>query len=269
MTTFQTVVKYLAMALAICLIIGIVGGLVSTVGLFTGFHADDAVLEEMKTYSVGPQIRTLEVSISAADFVIKQADAFAVESNLKYLSVSEKNGTLTIREERKGAATYTDSALTLYIPAGAVLEEINIMTGAAKLTADTISADTVKLQLGAGDVHIGHFYAASKADVEGGAGRITVDSGSIRNLELEMGIGELNLTAALLGSSDLNFGVGASNLTLLGGKDDYRLDLEKGIGNITVEGKSVSDYGSSGSGEHRVEIEGGIGAIHVMFRDAA
>lgn len=265
MTTFQKVIKYLAMAFAVFLTVSIIGGLLSAVGLFSGFTADDAVLEDTRVYEVRSEIQSLDIQINAADFAIKQAEAFSVESNLKYLSVSEDDGVLTIKEEKKYTATYTDALLTLYIPAGAAFDKINIITGAARLTAEPLIAESVKLQLGAGDVRIESLTASVKADIEGGAGKITVDSGTLNDLELKMGVGELNLTAALLGSSELTFGVGESNLTLLGSKDDYRVEVEKGLGNITVDGKSVTDFGNSGSGENHVEIEGGIGRIDLRF----
>ena len=82
-----------------------------------------------------------------------------------------------------------------------------------------------------------------------------------------MGMGELNLTAALLGDSDLNFGVGESNVTLIGSKDDYKVDIEKDIGNITVDGKTVTDFGSSGNGKNYIEIEVGIGTINLKFQE--
>ena len=36
---------------------------------------------------------------------------------------------------------------------------------------------------------------------------------------------------------------------------------------IFVDGKAASDYGSSGDGTNIVEINGGIGAIHVLFQE--
>ena len=62
-------------------------------------------------------------------------------------------------------------------------------------------------------------------------------------------------------------GVGESNITLLGSKEDYKLELEKGLGNISVDGVNVSDYGSSGNGTNKVEINGGVGSINVRFED--
>lgn len=268
MTAFQKAIKYLAMAFAVFLTVSILGGLLSATSLLGVFHATDAVLEENKVYQVQPGIRSLDIRINAADVTIRQAEGFSVESNLKYLSVAENDGALVIKEEKKYAATYTDAVLTLCVPAGTEFEKVNITTGAAKLTADTLSAKSLKLQLGAGDVSIGNLNAWTEADIEGGAGRITVAGGILNDLDLEMGAGELNLTAALLGDSDLALGVGESNLTLIGSKEEYRVDIEKGLGSVTVDGKAVSGFRST-TGDNRVEIEGGIGAIHLRFQEAA
>ena len=97
MTTFQKVIKYLAMAFAIFLTVSIIGGLLSMFGLFGGFFGGDAVTEDIKTYSVSSDIQSLEVKINAADFTIKQGESFSVESNLKHLTVEDKNGVLTIK----------------------------------------------------------------------------------------------------------------------------------------------------------------------------
>lgn len=267
MSAFQKTVKYLAMAVAAFLAVSILGGILGAAGLIGGLFTEPSIAGETLEYTVNTPIQSLDVQINAADFVIREADTFSVESNLKDLSISEENGVLVIKEKQKWAAVYTDTYLTLSIPADTVFEKVRIVTGAAKLTADCLQADTLKLQLGAGDVHITKLYASSKADIEGGAGKITIADGSLKNLELEMGVGELNLTAALLGNSDLAFGVGESNLALLGSRENYAVEMEKGIGSIAIDGKMVTDFGCCGNGANRVEIESGIGTIHVQFRD--
>ena len=61
MTTFQKVIKYLAMAFALFLIVSIIGGILSMFGLFGGFFGGDAVTEDIKTYEVSSDIQSLEV----------------------------------------------------------------------------------------------------------------------------------------------------------------------------------------------------------------
>ena len=198
-------------------------------------------------------------------------EAFSVESNLKNLKVDDKDGCLIIKDLTKnklfGGGSYEKAVLTIYVPVGTVFENVNITTGAGRLTVDNLSAETIDFELGAGEVSIGSLVATKSADIEGGAGRITVSGGALKNLDMDMGVGELNLTSAFSGECKLDMGVGESNITLIGNKDDYKLDLEKGLGSITVDGKDVSDFGSSGNGTNKVDISGGIGAINVRFEE--
>ena len=233
-----------------------------------GCNKHDVVLDEAKTYEITSEIHSLDIRISAADFKIQHGDEILVESNLKYLSVSEKDGVLTIVDEEKNYND-SDAMLTLYVPNGTVFDEVDITTGAAKMTVGTLSANSLELKLGAGDVRIDSLNASSDVDIEGGVGQITIASGTLNDLTLEMGMGELNLTVAVLGDSDLKFGVGESNVTLIGCKDDYKVDIEKGLGSITVDGKTVTEYDSSGNGQNHIEIEGGVGAVNLKYQDVS
>lgn len=267
MTTLQKVIKYLAIAFAIFLTVTIIGGILSAVGLFGGLFAWDAATEEMKTYSVTSEIHSLNIQINAADLYIKESEAFSVESNLKYLKVEEKGDVLIIEETKKFSGSYNDAVLTICVPAGTVFDKTDLTTGAGRLTIETLSSGTLDFVLGAGDVSINSLIATKSADIEGGAGRITISSGALKDLDLEMGVGQLNLTSVLTGDCQMDLGIGESNITLIGDKNDYKFDLEKGLGNISVDGKNVSDFGSSGNGVNKVEINGGIGAINVKFME--
>ena len=276
MTTLQKVIKYLALAFAIFLTVSIVGGILSAVGLLGSLFSDDDaergdVIGETKNYTVSSEISDLNIQINAADFYIKEGNSFSVESNLKNLEVDEKNGCLTLKDLTKiklnGSNAYENAVLTIWVPVGTVFDNVNIKTGAGRFTVDSLSAATIGFELGAGDVTISKLIAEKSANIEGGAGRITISDGAIKNLDLEMGLGQLNLTAALTGDCNLDSGVGEMNVTLLGSKDDYELDIEKGIGNITVDGKNVTDFGSSGNGANEVDIHGGVGAINVRFNN--
>ena len=265
MTALQKVIKYLAIAFAVFLVVSIVSGILSAVRLLGGFAPGDAVADEVKTYSVTNQIHDLNIRINAADLCIKEGETFLVESNLKHLKVQDKDGVLNVEETTKFSRTYNGAVLTVYVPAETIFDRAVLVTGAGRLTVDRLSANVLELELGAGEVSVGYLSAQKYANIEGGAGRVTVSDGALRELDLEMGVGQLNLTAALTGECELDLGVGESNITLIGEQDDYRLDLEKGLGTITVDGKQVSDPGSSGNGPNSVEINGGVGAVRVTF----
>ena len=232
------------------------------------FSVESAVQEENKVYHIGGNIESLEIQIGAANVFVKQADRFYVESNLKYLTVTEQSGLLKIQEERKLAVGDKTAMLTVYIPAGIRFESVRIISGAAKLTADILEADNVKLELGAGDAQFGLLNAFERAEISGGgAGKITVSSGTLQDLELDMGVGALDLTVALRGNSELSLGVGTSKVLLLGDPDAYTLDVEKGTGVVKVCGEKIDDAQRRGNGEHRVDIEGGLGTVEVDFQN--
>ena len=200
MTTLQKAIKYLAMVFAVFLAVSIIGGILGAVGLIGGLFSGDAILEDVKTYSVAAEIRNLDIEINAADLSIKEGEAFSVECNLKHLKVEEHSGRLTIRETKKFTGTYSGAVLTVYVPAGTVFDNVNLTTGAGRLTIGHLSAGTLDFELGAGDVSIDDLIATREADIEGGAGRITIADGALKNLNLEMGVGQLNLTSALSGN---------------------------------------------------------------------
>ena len=246
----------------------IVAALVFLLLTLTSCASKIDLVGETQSYEISSEIHSLDIQIGAADFIIEHGDRFSVESNLNYLSVSERNGVLAIIEEdhnQIGITDYTDAVLKLYIPNDIVFESVEITTGAAKLTADSLSANYLELELGAGKVQFGYLNAYDNADIEGGTGEITIANGMLNNLILEVGVGELDLTAALLGKSKLSFGVGKSNLTLIGSKDMYKIDIENGLGSITVDGKTVTNFGSSGNGQNYIEVEGGVGTVDIAF----
>lgn len=267
MMLLPKLIKFCAMALAIFLAVSIIGGILSAAGLFTGLFGGKAVTEDVTTYAVPSNIQSLEININAADLTIKRGESFSVESNLKHLSVEHQDGALTIKETKKLSVSYSDAVLTLYIPDDAVFQWANITTGAGKLTVARLAADRMDLKLGAGAVHMDCLIAASDIDIEGGAGQITIADGALHNLDLDMGVGQLKLTSMLTGESDFKLGVGESNITVLGDQSDYTLDIEKGIGSITLDGTSVSNVDKEGNGSHSIDISGGIGAIHLQFEN--
>lgn len=267
MTTIQKVIKYLAIALAVLLAVSIIGGIMGAFGIFGALFANDAVTDEIKTYEISDDIRELDIKVNAADLTIKTGDAFSVESNLKYLKVSDEGGKLSVKDTTKHLKNYANATLTVTIPEDTVFEKIDITTGACKLSADSLSAEGVKLELGAGDVTIESLVATKYADVDGGAGRIKIGGGAICDLDLDMGVGKLQITSALTGKCELDMGVGDAEITVSGNRDDYALSIEKGVGTITVDGKEVSVMNEKG-GDCSIDIDGGVGKVKLDFAES-
>lgn len=266
MTTFQKIIQYLAMAFAVFFIVSIIGGILSAIGFLGGFLGNNGVSKDMTTYSVSQMIEEIEMDVNAADVKLTTGKTFSVESNLAYLSVEEKESSLIIKETENFWFNSHNAVLSVCIPEGFVFKNANIMTGAGKLTVDMLSADRLHLELGAGAVNIRELNAGVESQIEGGAGKVTVSGGTLYNLDLNMGVGKLDLTAAVLGNSKLDYGVGGADITLIGTKDDYRIQFDKGLGSAVVDGESMEDGSVFGKGDNRIEIDGGVGSVKVDFK---
>lgn len=76
MTLFHKIVKYLAIALAVCLIVSIVSGILGVVGVFGLFKNTDAVAEDMTQYPVSGEVTALKIEIHAADLTMVESESF-------------------------------------------------------------------------------------------------------------------------------------------------------------------------------------------------
>lgn len=263
MTGFQKVIHYLTLAFAIFLIVSIVGGILSAVGLLAGFTRSADLLETPKQYPVSGTIRELELEIGAAALTVETADRFGVESDLPDLRVEVKNGCLQIVQKDQLIHTNKVGHVTVYLPEDILLDEVDFTTGAGDVRIEALSTRELDMELGAGRLEIGSLQVTGEGKLTGGTGEVSILDGELHDMKISMGVGRLDLTARLTGSCKIDCGVGAVELTLLGSMADYRIEAEKGLGRVTVNGDSVSDRETFGSGSDRVKINGGVGDIAV------
>ena len=155
----------------------------------------------------------------------------------------------------------------LTIPTGTEFRKADISTGAGTFTVEELSAQRLRLNLGAGEVKIASLSASGSALIDGGAGEITIDGGSLNNLDFDMGVGEVSLTSRITGDSEIDYGVGQLNLTLLGKLDDYCIRLDKGIGEARLDGQKMYDDSVYGNGMNAIEIDGGVGELKIEFQN--
>lgn len=230
------------------------------------FGLGNSAVGEWQTYEVTGEVKTLEVEIEAADFRIENSDSFSVRSNLKNLTFRQTGDKLVLTEKSFGTSNHNGAELVIYIPASAVFDRIDITTGAGRFTAGSLTAQRLDFEFGAGEINIGELNATGAANITSGAGEVTIGGGGLNNLKLEMGAGELNLVSKMTGNDDLDLGVGEVNITLIGSRADYTVELNKGIGSIIFEGENISTGKTVGDGQNKVKINGGVGAIEVKFK---
>lgn len=269
MTDFQRIIKYCAIAFGVLLTVSIIGGICSALGLVAVFFdGDRSVAGEMKTYTVRDDIESLYMEVGAAEIKLVSGDEFSLESNHKYLSVEEDDHTLKITEEKMTMGVSSkEVSVVLTIPEDYVFEDADIAAGAGKVSIDTLSANKLMLDVGAGKATIDDLNVMTRACINGGTGKVKIKNSRINDLDLDIGVGKLTMTAALTGTCKVDYGIGKAELTLLGNKEDYQIKLDKGAGGATLDGKSMRDDSVYGSGQNHIDIDGGVGSIDIEFEE--
>jgi len=284
MTSIQKVIKYLAMAFAIFLIVVIVASLLGAILIFTGIlnltedsnediKTDVKVIEITNTEDiiqelVSKDVLNLDVEVFYTDFVIKIGNEFKVESNNSNITCQQNGKTLKIKEQKRGWFGKNNlNSLILYVPQDFKFENANIAAGAGKVHILDFNAKNLDFELGAGETLIEKIYVSNECKIEGGAGEIIVSSGIINNFDLDLGIGETNISAEITGKSEINAGVGSVNIILAGNKDAYKFKIDKGIGSIRINNEEAENGKTYGDGTNFIDIDGGIGNIEVTYNE--
>ena len=276
MTTAQKVIKYLATAFAVFLIITIIsailsGGyaLLSALGLI---HTNkDIVTENLKVISREvKEVTTLKLDLAYTNLDIKTGDDFKVETNNSKITFEENNGSVKIKEENRNWLNNNNmsSNLIIYIPEDMIaIDETKIQTGAGKINIEKLNTQSLYLELGAGDVYIENVIATGETKIDGGVGKAELKSCEINNLKANLGMGEFTFSGKLTGKSKIDSGVGAINIDLIDNKNNYKIDVSKGLGNVTLDGQKLETDRVYGIGENYLDIDGGIGEIKIDFEN--
>ena len=274
MTTAQKIIKYFAIAFAIFLIVTIIsailGGGYALLRAFGLIHIDkNIVTEDLKVISSEvKEVSTLKLELAFTNLQIKTGDSFKVETNNSKITFTNDNGSVKIKEEKYNWSENHDNAseLIIYIPEDMIaLDETQIETGAGNINIEKLNTQKLELELGAGDVKIANLIVTEEAKIDGGVGRTELKSCEINNLKANLGMGEFVFSGKLTGKNEVDSGVGTINIDLSDSSENYTIDVDKGIGVVTLDGKKLEMDRVYGTGKNYLEIDGGVGEIKINF----
>lgn len=267
MSGIQKIIKYLAIAFAMFLTFSIISGIMYGVSFLGNLFDDDkkGITEKMDDLEINDSTLLLDINVSGSNITIKNGDTFKAETNNKYINSKQDKNKLYIEEKKHNWFHNNNSELIIYIPNDFVFDSISIETGAGKVNVETLSTKQLYLNLGAGKVDINNLDVLENATIDGGTGEININAISINNLDLDMGVGKLSLTSKLIGNNKIDSGVGEINLSLIGTLEDYKIFLDNGIGKTKINGKTMKEDNTYGTGNNKIDIDGGIGSIDIDF----
>ena len=275
MTSVQKVIKYLAIAFAIFLIVSIISTITAALFALSGIlglkqDIEKSMNSEMVATDLeNNDIATLDIEVAFTNLTIKTGDSLKIETDNSNIEYKQENQKLQIKEKnKKWFSNYVEKELILYLPESIQFEKIKIATGAGKIDIETLNTENLSFELGAGETEIQKLNVTKECEIDGGAGKLSIFEGIINDLDLDMGVGEVNLTSSLTGKNEINAGVGSLNIDLQGEKNSYKIQADKGLGSVKIDGKEVSDGETFGNGENYIEVDGGVGNIDIDFNSA-
>lgn len=162
-----------------------------------------------------------------------------------------------------------DQKITLTIPKDAELDSALFEFGAAEISMENVTAKKLYLTVGAGELNAELLTATEFAKFNVGAGAFYAEDVALMNAELVCGVGEMNVSGSFDGDTTADCGVGAMELRVRGEQEDYRGELNCGLGeiefgNIKIDGSGKRSHGTA-SAERRMDIKCGIGDVDVQF----
>lgn len=272
MTSLQKVIKYLAIAFAIFLIVSIISTITAAVFALSGIlglkqDIEQSINSEMVATNLeNTGVETLDIEIAFTNLTIKTGETLKIETDNNNINYKQQNQKLEIKEKNnKWFVNYVEKELILYLPENIKFEKVKISTGAGKIDIEALNTDNLYFELGAGETQIQNLNVSKECEIDGGAGKLSILSGTINDLDLDMGVGEVNLTSSLTGKNEINAGVGNLNIDLQGEKESYKIQADKGIGSVKIDGKEISDGETFGDGANHIEVDGGVGNIKIDF----
>jgi DUF4097 and DUF4098 domain-containing protein YvlB len=279
MSSFQRVIKYVAIAFAVLLAVGIISGIASAainiISAVTGksFFGYNEKRIDFSSDFIG--VESLDISNSAGNMYIVVGDTFRVEAENVLDSFQAEvtgNGTLTVSEDDKAFQWFNflnfgnhKSKITVYLPEDFVADKAYINTGAGDLQIDKLNSEDLAINAGAGNVR-GNNMTAERTKIDGGVGNITLSGVSFTEANLQCGVGSMKLDGELQGDNKLDCGIGDIDLELKGDREDYDIDIDSGIGTIRVDGKKVSELDQDNDAMNSIKVNGGIGKVNIDFR---
>ncbi|NLJ90836.1 MAG: DUF4097 domain-containing protein [Clostridiales bacterium] len=290
MNQYQKVIKYVAMAFAVFLTVFIIGSIVSFSGImFRIFNfgsdiidnrnnngdvmSEDAItrtFDDVDKISINHGAGSLTIKSSDSDKITvdvagEDSDSYKVRTSGRTLNIEQKGHVFNIFNF--GWNRNMGTKIIVSIPKGMKLEDLDVDAGAGKITIEDIIVNDFSLDAGAGSVTISR-VEAYEADINGGAGEVIFSDVVFYDSDISCGVGRVKFEGKLLNKNDISAGVGELDLIIHGKRDDYNMKIEKGLGEIRIDGQKYSEVNiRQNDAKHSLDIEGGLGSINVEFVD--
>lgn len=263
----QRIIKYCAIVFALYLIFNIIFGILYGVMSIDNIFSSDDNVGDLNNVDIdiSNNVKYLDIDVSNVSIDIKNGESFKIETDNNKVDITSNNDKIIIRENSSWLFSNENKNVVIYIPKDLIFQNVNIENGAGKVSIEELNSKKLYLDLGAGKVTINNINISLETEIDSGAGEFIINNGTLTNLDLDMGVGKVYIKSLINGDSEIDAGVGETVLDLIGTINNYKIRIDKGIGDTSINGNKISDSKYHGNGNNVIDIDGGIGKFTVNF----
>lgn len=269
----QKTIKGLAVALAVIIIVSMISAFIGVGTILSHvFRANDDENHRWSEEIISDEqdFSELKIKLNSTSLKLEEGEKFEVVADKDLVKFQRNGDRVEIKEKDfdwMNGWKDLGGEVKVKLPRRLTLRRTEIELGAGKMTADGLTTDELKLELGAGKTELNDLTVLRQAKINGGAGMLVVRNSKLKDLDLDMGVGKVELGVDLTGDSKINAGVGKLELDLAEKVESYCFKVDKGIGSIKLNDEELDGGTIRGEGENLVEIDGGVGAIEIRTED--
>jgi len=218
------------------------------------------------------EVTKLNADIGGGRLIIEQSDneyfKVEVKTDLKF-QCFVKNGELNVKAfEGSTDSDVSNNIITLYIPDGASIQNVEIDLGAGTVDIDKLTAGNVSFDVGAGAVNVENMDV-HKVSADLGAGKITIN-GTAMDAEIDIGMGSFKWTGNISRDMDLSCSMGSVDIGLKGEDEKgHNYSISCSAGQVKVGGRKyaagVGDMDIDNGAIGTFDIDCSMGNVNIYF----
>ena len=233
-----------------------------------------------KLVNISDEVKRLDMEFNYGELKFVTGDEFTVSvegADTEKIQVEVQDDVLRIYDERKNtkiktknlffgkSLNFSNCDITITIPRETRFDRVSLHTGAVEVHVDELYTGILIMEMGVGDIEIESLEVSNYGKVSMGTGDVEIHRGIFNDTDMHLGVGVAEIQAKFTGESGISSGVGELRLILQGNPEEYCVGAYKGVGSVSVEGLCVSGNTCYGTGQNKVNVSGGVGAINIQM----
>lgn len=272
MRSIHKIIKYLALLIAIiiCINIGyaVLYGIKSIAYIMIDSKEKNKSLSNLKEIELDNNFTKLDIELTDTNLTITTGNKFSIKTSNSRIECLNKKGELTIKEKGNffgfNLFKNNNDNIEIIIPSELIpIYEAKIDIKNGETLISDIKINKFEFEQGSGKIKLNNILVDSETEIQNGVGELIVENCEFNNSDINLGIGNTQINSILKGKNTIDVGIGNLDINLLPNVENYSLDIDKGVGNISIKGNKINHNYVVGNGANTIKINGGIGNIKI------